>query len=358
MMSFASKASNVLLARCRARYGRRLTAQDIEALVSCRSVADCAAQLKNTRYAEALSTLSEGNLRRRTCEAALNSHLLHELYTLSRCEQSVGDWFADYIIMRAEINQVTSFIQLLASGRQSELILTLPEFMLHRAGIDAAKLAGCRSYDDLLAAMKHSRFIKVLTAFRPLPGNRPDCALIEQALYARFYDDVLDMIDSRAGKAAEELRELIGIQLDMRNFSYIYRLKKYYGADPAAVRSMLLPNEYRIKPRTLLAMINAPDAASALEIFMARTPYGRQLDREELLREGGLEAATSVLVHTRARRLMRSSVNPSTVLLAYVILAEAEVHDLTVIVEGVFYGLSREEILDLIIIDDLAGQAG
>ena len=357
-MSFASKASNELLARCRARYGKRLTVQDIDSLVSCRTVNDCAACLRNTRYGEALSSLDESSLRRRTIEAALNDHLLRELHALSRCEQSVGDWFADYIIMRSEIRQVISFVQLLASGRQSEMILNIPEFMLRHCRIDAAALASCRSYDDLLHAMRHSRFIKELRALRPLPGNRPDCALIEHALYARFYDDLLDMVDRRSGSAKEELTDLIGTQLDILNFSCIYRLKKYYAADPAAIRAMLFRSENRIRQRTLTDMINAPDADSVLDILVERTMYGRQLDRQMLSRDGGLEKATRMLLTMRARRLMRSSVNPSTVLLAYVILAEAEVNDLTIIAEGVFYGLPREQILDLIIIDELAGMAG
>lgn len=357
-MSFASNASNVLLARCRARYGKRLTAEDIYELAGCRTVSDCVAYLKKTRYADAVSMLDEGSMRRRPFEAALNDSLLNELYTLSRCEQSVGDWFADYIIMRAEIKQIISFIQLLASGRQGELILNVPEFILQRSGGDPAKLAACRSYDDLLDAMRHSMFVRVLRTFRPLPGNRPDCALIEHALYAAFYDRMREMIGSHSGSVREELMDLIGTQLDIFNFTYIYRLKKYYKADPAAVRTMLFSNEHRITPRTLQAMINAPDADSALEIFMERTPYGRRLDRDQLMRDGGLEKNTRRMIGERARRLMRFSVNPATVLLAYIIMAEVEVHDLTAIVEGVFYGLSREKILDLIVIDELAGMAG
>ncbi len=357
-MSFASKASNMLLARCRARYGKRLTAQDIEALVSCRTVADCASCLRATRYADSLSELNESNLRRRTLERALNDSLLDELYSLSRCEQSVGDWFSDYIIMRAEIKQIISFVQLLAAGRESELILKVPEFILQRSGVDAVRLAQCRSYDDLLEVMKHSRFVRELKALRPLPGNRPDCALIEHALYARFYDEVQEMINRRAGNAREELTDIIGTQIDILNFTYIYRLKKYYGADPAAVRSMMFRGGQRIKPHTMLAMVNAPDADSALDIFIRRTPYGKQFDREELTEGGVLETAMRMITNKRARKLMRTSVNPATVLLAYVLMAETEVHDLTVIVEGVFYGLPREEILDLIIIDELADQAG
>ena len=89
-MNLSSKASNVLLARCRARYGQRLSAQDIDTLLGCRTVADCAACLRNTRYAPALSSLGESSMYRRPSEAALNGFLLDELYTLCRCEQSVG----------------------------------------------------------------------------------------------------------------------------------------------------------------------------------------------------------------------------------------------------------------------------
>ena len=357
-MSLSSKAANMLLARCRARYGKRLTAQDIEALVGCRTVPDCAAYLRNTRYADSVRVLSEGNMRRRPFEAALNEHLLRELHALCRCEQSVGDWFAEYIIMRTEIKQITTFIQLLAAGRQGEMILKMPEFALQRSGVDAAKIAACRTYDDLLEALRRSRFHRVLRALRPLPGNRPDYALIEHALYAVFFERVLEMIDSHAGSAREELREIICTQMDILNFTYIYRLKKYYGADPAAVRTMLFPSEYRISSRVLRDMIEASNADTAVEIFLERTPYGRHIDRDALTKAGGPEGAARMLLHSRARRLMRFSVNPATVLLAYIIMAELEVHDLNAIVEGVFYGLPREEILELIIIDKLADQAG
>lgn len=353
-MNPGSKASNVLLARCRARYGRRLTAQDIETLISCRTMSECADCLRSTRYADALSGLEDGSMRRRTVEAALSDHLMNELYSLCRCEQSVGDWFGDYILMRAEIRQIMSFMYLLASGRQQESILSVPEFILRRSHIDSAEFAACTTYDDLLRAMRHSRFARVVRAMRPLPGNRPDCARIEHALYAELYREVKEIINRHSGKVREELNDIIGTQLDMLNFRTIYRLKKYYEATPAEVRSMLFSCEHRIRHSVLQDMINAPDADSVLSIFIGRTPYGRQLDRE-LVDSGGFETATQLLVQSRARRLMRSSINPATVLLAYVVMAEAEVHDLTVIVESIFYGLPREEILSLITIDNLAG---
>lgn len=354
-MIFASKAANVLLARCRARYGRRLTVQEIEALAGCRTVSDCAAVLRGTRYAACLAKLGESGMRRRPFEAALSSHLLEELYTLSRCERSVGDWFADYLLMQTEIKQIMSVVWRLSSGSsRPEQVLT-PENMELHSGINARLLAACADYDDLLEAARHSRFIKVLRAMRPLPGNRPDSALIEHSLYSVFYERISELIEKHSGSAREELAGLVGVQMDMANFRHIYRLKKYYGTEEAAIRAVLFGPKSVTGSRVMRRMTAAPDAEAALKIFLEETPCGRHIDREMLAREGGLEAATQLVVLTRARKLMHSSVNPSTVLLAYIIMAEAEVHDLTTIVEGVFYGLPREEILSMITINELAG---
>lgn len=354
-MNLASKASNALLARCRARYGRRLTAQDIEALASCRTVAECASCLMNTRYAEALAGLSEKGMRRRLLEAALNSYLLDEMYTLSRCEQSVNDWFSDYIVMQTEMRVILSFLRLLSAGRQREMTVGAPDFIIQRSGIDAEKLMTCNDYDDFLLAVRHSHFAKILRALRPLTGNKPDCVLIEHSLQAEFYRKIMTLVERHSGSARSELLDIIGTQIDMTNLRYVYRLKKYYGADAAAIRSMLLSQEHLVGRRTLREMTEAPTAEDALRIFRERTPYGRHLDDEVLKRPGGLEAAAELLIYNRARKLMRSSVNPSTVLLAYITVAEAEVRDLSTIVEGVFYRMPREEILELITINRLAG---
>lgn len=355
-MRFSGKAANVLLAKCRARYGRRLTYHDIEALVGCRSVSDAAAYLKATeRYGAALRSLDENGLHRRQLEAALDNHLYTEFYALSRCELSVGDWFGEYLLMRVEIKQIMSFLWLLFAGRQHEYILSMPEYFLQRSGLEPAALAACHDYGDFLAAMRHSRFIKVLRTYQPLPDEKIDCALIEHALYSQFYDNLYRIIDKHySGKAHEELMELIGTRIDMQNFQHICRLKRFYGSDPAMARSMIYRQEHRIKQRIMLEMVNAPDVASVKNIFVTQTPYGRRLDRAELDEAGGLEAATARLVQQRAQKLMRASINPASVMLAYILMAEAEVHDIIAIVEGIYYGLSRETILDMVTIDELA----
>lgn len=348
-MSLSSNASNVLLAKCRAKYGRRLTLQDINAMISCRSVTDVTAYLKaNTHYGEALASFDPSTAHRRNIELALRRELYEDFSSLCRYELSVGEWFGDYLLMRSEIEQIMSFLCLLSAGRPQEFIFSLPTFFVQHSEIDFTSLSQCRDYNDFLLAMRSSRYIKTLRAFIPLDGEQLDIALVEHGLYRQFYDTIWDIITTHySGTAREELLDLTGAQLDILNFCHIYRLKRYYGADSASVRAMLLRGEHRIRAKVMKDIIEAPTADAALELFITKTPYGRQFDREDF-EKGGIETATQSVVCAMAQRLLRSSIHPTTVLLSYIILATNELQDVTSIVEGVHYGLSPDEILSII----------
>jgi len=88
---------------------------------------------------------------------------------------------------------------------------------------------------------------------------------------------------------------------------------------------------------------------SAQVALIGRILHG--LDAEQL-RLHGVEFISNAMVYRKALRLMRTSVNPTTVLLSYVTLAEIESKDIITIVESVFYKLPADEIRQLITIDE------
>lgn len=353
----ASKASNVLLAKCRAKFGGRLTGQDITALMSCRTVQEAAAYLKSsTRYAAVLETTDPLAMYRINVESAVRRMMYDDFSSLCRYELSVGEWFSDYIIMSGEILQIISFLCLLAADRPEEFISTLPGFFMQHADFDYAKLGQCHTYEEFLEVMRTSRFGRVLRAFTPLEGEAFDCAAIEHALYRHMYAIITDTVKKHySGDAKEELLDLIGTQLDMRNICYVYRMKKYYGAEPDLVRALLFSEETRISSRLLGDIINAPDAETALKLFSERSANGRKL-AAALEHSASIEIAAREIVFTKAVHLLRFSIHPSSVLLAYIIFAETEVQDITSIVEAVYYNMPSDEIKRLITIDSLTKQ--
>ena len=354
-MSLSSNASNVLLAKCRARYGKRLNMQDINTLLNCRSVTEVVSYLKSTpRYEEILQNVDEGSMYRRRIEAVLERGLYEELSTLCRYELQVGGWFSSYFLMRGEIRQIMSFLVQLSAGTPDEFLFTLPDFFLQQSDINFAAMLQCRSYNDFLQVMEGTRFYKTLRTLAPRPGKSIDCAVIEHALYNEFYNTIFSIIDKHySGEAHKELIELLSAQVDMNTFAHIYRLKKYYGADTGTIRALLPEHTVHISDRVRNELINTPDADSVLQIFMQRTAYGRRLS-PHLISERGLESALRMQLERMALRMLRTSVHPTTVLLAYIMLTDNEIKDIITIVESIFYNLPPDEIRNLITIDEHA----
>lgn len=354
-MSLSSNASNVLLAKCRARYGKRLNLQDINTLTNCRSVSEVVSYLKNTpRYGDILGSVDESSMYRRRIEAVLEHGLYEELSTLCRYELQVGGWFSAYFLMRGEIRQIMSFLLQLSAGKPDEFLFSLPEFFLQQSDLNFAALLECRSYSEFLQVMEGTRFYKIIRTLAPAPGKQIDCAVIEHALYNEFYSTIFSIIEKHySGEALKELDELLSAQVDMNTFAHIYRLKKYYKADTGTIRALLPEHTVHISSRVREELINARDADDVLEIFTQRTAYGRRLSIA-VINERGLEAALKMQLERMALRMLRTSVHPTTVLLAYIFLTENETKDIITIVESVFYNLTPDEMRNLITIDEHA----
>lgn len=352
-MPLSSNASNVLLAKCRARFGKRLTTQDIAALTGCRTVQEAASYLKSsTHYGASMENIDPSVIHHHQLEAILRERQYDDFSSLCRYELSVGEWFGDYILMRGEIRQIMSYLRLLAAGKQKEFIFSLPEFYIKHYELDIPALTAAKNYGDFLTAMRRSRFIRVLRTFSPEKDEKIDFAVIEHALYRYFYENIVKIIKEHyKGSARQELEDLIFTQEDILNFCYIYRMKKYYGAKPDSIRAWMLTGGSNIRPSLLTQMIEAYTAEDALRLFDEKTGYGRLFSVEDI-KNGGVEVATRPIIFSKALRLLRSSVNPTTVLLSFITLTEIELSDVITMIEGVHYGLDQAAIYSLLTIDN------
>lgn len=354
-MSLSSNASNVLLAKCRARFGKHLTSADITALINCRSVHEVVAYLKSCQlYGDMLSSVDESAVHRRRAEFVIECGFYEQLSTLCRYEKQVGEWFSSYILMKGEMKLLISFLRQLAAGCPNEFLFRLPDFFLNSSSIDFAALLQCRSYSDFLRVMEGTRVYRTLKSLAPAEGEPIDCAMIEHALYNQFIREILEIVDQHySGDAHNELFELLGTRIDLDCFSHLYRLKRYYHEGSAEIRAKLPCRVVNIRQKALGEMLAAPDAETALDIFIARTGYGRHIDRSQI-EKLGVEYATRPMLYSKALRLLRTSVHPTTVLLSYVTLAEIETEDIITIIESVYYKLPPDNIRQLITIDDKA----
>jgi V/A-type H+-transporting ATPase subunit C len=339
-------AANAVLAKSRAMYGKRLTPQNIKDLVNCHNVSEVAAYLKSkTRYAKALLNIEEGTVHRGQLENALRVKLFEDFASLCRYEMSRGDAFSEYAIIKGEIEQILHFLRLMMSGKPEEYIFFLPVFFAGRTSVDLYALSKVRTPKQFFSSMSGSRFGKALAPYAK--DDKVEFTAIEQVLYHYLYKYLWRLIEHKAtGREKKELKELIGMRIDLLNFAHIYRLKRYFNMSPDEIKPFVFnTSQYLISAKILNSMIDAKTSDDVMEILLGKTFYKKYLD---ILDYTYVDSFVNRAAYRISKKCIRFSTFPSVVMLSYIFLLETETEDVIKIIEGVRYKLPPEEILSLI----------
>ena len=103
-----TQASNAILAKARAMYGRRLTARNYQELLNCRDLPDLISYLKTrTSYSEALQAANPATTHRAQLETLLRLNLFEQYASLCRYEMNIGHDFYRYFIIRSEVQAIS-----------------------------------------------------------------------------------------------------------------------------------------------------------------------------------------------------------------------------------------------------------
>ena len=345
-----SQASNVLLTKSRAMYGKRLTGQNVSELLNCQTVTEVAAYLKNnTHYAYALRNIDDSNVHRGQLEAALDELMQSELTALSKYRVDAGEYMRSFMVYSTQIREILKFLRLLSAGRAGEYVFAMPKYFVKRDGLDPIKMAQAKDYEEFLRAMSGTVFYKILRGISVGEDGTIDYTMIEHTLYSHLFSYAESVIRKNFHDSAkDDLLGLLGTRSELSSFLNIYRFKKYYKAcgDDLA-RSLVFDFNYKISRRTFDKMLGAESAEDVLGIFRAETFYGREsgdIDEEYI------DQVVNRLSYKRVRHLMRFSTDPTVAVFSYLLLSGIERKDIVTIIEGVRYRVSPDVIASMITI--------
>ncbi len=340
-------SSNAILSKARAMYGRCLTKENFKDLLACQSVGEVAAYLKShTAYNKTLAGINENDIHRGQLESKLKQKLFEDYASLCRYEISVGEHFSQYLIMRSEIEQILHSILLLEAGKPEEYIFAMPMYLNRHTHINLSALSQIKSYSDLLDALSHTPYYKLLEKFKPVTGVPINYTGIENALYTYLFKNVFDVIDKYTrGETAKQLREIFNSYVDLVNYVRIIRLKDSYQASPDFIRSSLLPFG-NISKRLLTEMIEADNEAK-VTAAMNKTLIGK---RSLKIDHTYIDEFPNIVKYMTSRHDIHFSTHPSVVMFSYTFIMQVELTDIITIVEGIRYKMSPDEIAKLLII--------
>ena len=238
-MNHASgKASNAVLAKARALYGRRLRAEDYRRLTDCHTMTELANELKALPlYANTLAEVNPTYARRAQLENLLRQSQYERFDSLCRYDRSAGSSVYQYLTLCCEVDELTAALRCLDAGRPGDYLYRLPDFLEQRCSIDLYALAKATDLQSLLAAVQGTPWAKVLA---PLANAKPDRGLTAQAepLMQEYRHRALVAMAPKPAKQGEQpgLRELIELECDTSAVSNAARLIRV-GAPATTVRN-------------------------------------------------------------------------------------------------------------------------
>ncbi len=333
-------ASNAILAKARAMYGKCLTEHDYKQLMDCRNVSEVASYLKTrTNYRTVLAGLNENEVHRGQLEPLLRQEMYYDISALSRYARDKTLVFSDFITSEMEIKQIVRCLTLVNIGRADEYVFSLPMTMVKFAKIDLKSFSTVRSYDDMLSVLAGTKYAQVLSKHRPPENGRADIATIEAELNNMNYSVVMETIAKAKNVSdGEELKNTFSAMLDFRNISRIIRLKKYYNYSAERIKPLLIPYG-RLSQKNIDELCAASNSREVFEL--SRSTYlGRLMSK---LKYNDQSQMASAMLSMYCKHHLRLSPNPTIVMISYVYLKEIELNNVVNIIEATRYGLSPEE---------------
>ena len=346
-----SQASNAILAKSRALYGRRLTGQDYQQLMNCRDLPEVITYLKShTAYDRALEGADPSRVRRAELEMRLRQNLFEQYAALCRYERNIGHDFYRYFILRAEVRTLSNRLQELAApGTQPLQLYQMPDFIRRHTRMDPMALASARDLDSLAAAVDGTVYQSILLSFAQKAGfvlDKDGVLQIQAALDQFIYNTMDSLVQKKLhGAARKDMAYLLRRKSDLAAIIHMHRLKQMNHADRAYLFPRLAVGCSNMSQKQLLYLMDAADCEDLVH-RLARTPYASEFFGSAFTH---VEDAVQRLDYRWHLKKLRFSTDPSVVLFCYIFLAENELTNLTHIIEGVRYHLPPDKIAPLLV---------
>lgn len=343
-------ASNSVVAKARAVFGRSLTNEDYSQLVSKENVADVCAYLKQTpRYSKALAAVNPQSVHRAQLEALVQKSVFEIFESFHRFDYTESKGFFNYIVSELEIEQILLALQNAASGSSVDFVAKLPTFLLEHSKVDLTALGQAQSLPDALERLRGTGYEKIIgdLILSGAETGRFNISECERRLYNRYYLKMLKAVEhDYKGAERKELKRAVLRAVDMENVVTLYRYARIFGTSAENIPEKLLSFKYRLSAEVVERLVEQRDVVK-IASELASVGYGINGEIPPTVEQ--LAERISLDFMKKTLRLSQSS---SVVYFALIQCLAAELKNVKTIIEGIRYGMKGSDILDMLVMSN------
>lgn len=343
-----SKASNSVMTRARAKYGSRLKPEDYGALAGLSTLGEVVTFLRTrTHFAPYFEKLATDHaLSRAKLEHTLKNAFFAEAQRLCGFEKTVGESIFKYIAVTRETELILDYIINLSLGTPEKMIFKLPEKFNCGTKIDFSKLFQIRSAAELSKYISKTGYAKLCSVLPAKDGGEFDISLIETTLGKIKNTLVIDELNRVfPAETAKILSHGILMRAELYDINVIHRAKKYYGLSENYIRTNMVGSRCLLPQKTFDKILASKTSEEALKILKA-SRYGAKIKKHGI---DDFELFIRKAVIDEEIKQIHFSAEPAVVLSSYLRILETECDNLIRIIEGISYKISKEEILENLI---------
>ncbi|MGN0481756.1 MAG: V0D/AC39 family V-type ATPase subunit, partial [Lachnospiraceae bacterium] len=214
------------------------------------------------------------------------------------------------------------------------------DFFLKHTGIDLNALGLSTTISEFINNTADSDLYQLLSNI----SQQTDAGLAEYGMaldtyyFTQFWKKTRKYLK---GRDLESVTCIYGTEIDMLNFMWIYRAKKYLNFSTGQIYSMIIPIHHKLKASQLTAMIEA-DSVESLLSLMEVSYYGKFVPDDGKFSP---EDIYYKLQDTVNNKISRHNPYSAAVINEYLYKKETECNRIISIIEGIRYGMDTNSIL-------------
>ena len=343
-MSTGLLAYSGIITKTKAMSATLLTEQDYNKIVSCSSVSEVIAFLKEHRGYRSLFKDMDMGVHRGEIEHEL-IHALEMMYTkIYRFSPAKKRKAVQIFFCRFEVLVIRLCLRRIIKEEQVIDLSFFEEFFQKHSKLNLEKMMNQQTIEGFVESLKGTDYYQVLTEVEYI--EKPTLFDYQTRLDVYYYERIWKMKDTcMSKKERSAYTDIVGRNIDILNVMWIYRFKTYFNTDNGKIMRSIIPIHYKLTKKMIAKMVAAESVAELNEIVV-KSPY-RKLFREEITCEE-IEAAYQKYLYkvyqTQARQ------NPMSIIPVeyFLYLKEREIDKLTTALECVRYHLPAEKSLAIL----------
>jgi V/A-type H+-transporting ATPase subunit C len=340
-----SISNNVIFAKAKTMYGSFLNAEDYDRLSKISNIPDIVFYLKkHDYYKDILKDVVANTVHRGQLELLIKKQAFDQLIKLVDSIYSSDKAYYELALLKQENELILSVLRTIISD-EPQMMRGMSEYFFDaHTKLNLKALFLSESFDELLDALKHTPFHDVIKPFYTKNKDLIRYLDIEFALETYYYDEVFRRIDHYySGSEAKGLKNFFQTRIELSNIVKIYRLKKFYQADPKTIKQ-LLNIRYGLSSESKIDDLIKLDDPKALLKYLAYT-QSTDIKTDYVY----VEYYAGMIQYKLARKIMYYSLDIPLFFAAFMLLSDIQNENLTHIIESIRYQVDTIDLKAMLI---------